>query len=333
MGGRARERSEACDIGGAARQLSPASSQEPFIAHFQQDRVGPIFAAARHMYSVLVKPLQAVNQHRPVLLLEDVAPNLDDSVRAHADEQSVECGVMQLAERKPVRHPWLSPGFTVWHDVGGVEQFVVPEAAQRTLRSVRTQHTLPKGPLMEPDLEFASHVSTPLVTAGFVVEGHRWGRKAERQHVQHRSIVDLDRELETFRLISDNEYRPSGEVAPRKQTEEVDQRDPPPHQLAEPDVVPMHRIPAAIRIEETSIAARPIVVGSIDRCPHRKRQLARARLEDALHADQGHADFSGIESLAEYRPRKDVIVPRDLLGEPIESSPADGGVTHGCTGA
>ena len=120
-----------------------------------------------------VKPLQAVNQHRPILFLEDVASNLDDSVRANANEQTIECGVMELAQRKSVRYPRVSSWFAVGHDVGCVEQFVVPEAAESALRSVRSQHPFTKPPLMEPDLEFARHVAAPLVTTGFIVEGDR----------------------------------------------------------------------------------------------------------------------------------------------------------------
>ena len=75
-----------------------------------------------------MKPFQAVEQHRAVLLLEDVAPDLDDSVRTHTDEQLVERGVMQFAQRKPVGHARRS-GLAVRHDVRGVEQLVVTEAA------------------------------------------------------------------------------------------------------------------------------------------------------------------------------------------------------------
>ena len=120
-----------------------------------------------------VKPLQAVNQHWPILLLEDVTTDLDDSVRADANEQPVECGVVELAERKSVRYPRVSAWFTVGHNVGGVEQLVVPEAAKRALSSVRSQHPFPETPLMKPDLELARHVAAPLVTTGFIVEGNR----------------------------------------------------------------------------------------------------------------------------------------------------------------
>ena len=125
------------------------------------------------MNSKPVQPLQAVNQHRPILLLEDIAPDFDDSVRADANEQTIECGVMKLAECKSVRYPWVSSWFAVGHDVGGVEQLVVPEAAERALGAVRSQHPFTKPPLMEPDLELARHVAAPLLTTGFIAEGDR----------------------------------------------------------------------------------------------------------------------------------------------------------------
>ena len=74
--------------------MSLRGGPEPFVTHFQQVRVRPIFDAARSMNSMAVKPLQAVNQHWPILLLEDVTTDLDDSIRAHANEQPVECGVV-----------------------------------------------------------------------------------------------------------------------------------------------------------------------------------------------------------------------------------------------
>ena len=243
--------------------MSLCGGPEPFVTLFQQVRVRPIFDAARSMNSTPVKPLQAVNQHRPILLLEDVAPDLDDSVRADANEQPVECGVMELAERKSVRYPRVSSWFAVGHDVGGVEQLVVPEAAERALSSVRSQHPFTKPPLMEPDLELARHVAAPLVTAGFIVEGYRRRRIAEGKHVQHAGIVELDREPEPGRLVADDEDRPSGEIAPGEQTIEVDERNSPPHERTEPLIVPLLGVTAAIRIEETPVVARPIVVGSL----------------------------------------------------------------------
>ena len=49
-----------------------------------------------------VKPLQTVEQHRTVLLFENVAADFDDPVRAYGDEVLVVRGVMQLAEGKPI---------------------------------------------------------------------------------------------------------------------------------------------------------------------------------------------------------------------------------------
>ena len=42
-------------------------------------------------------------------LLENVGANLDDVVRAHSQEESIEGRVVQPAERQPVLHNRLTP--------------------------------------------------------------------------------------------------------------------------------------------------------------------------------------------------------------------------------
>ena len=98
-------------------------------------------------------------------------------------------------------------------------------------------------------------------------------------------------------------------------------------------IVPMPWVPAAICIEETPVVARPIIVGSIAGREHRKRQLAQARLEDPPRANKGHAGSTELKSRVEHRPRQHVVMTLDLFREPAERGLADGGVTHGSTGA
>ena len=85
---------------------------------------------------------------------------------------------------------------------------------------------------------------------------------------------------------------------------------------------------SAICILEAPAPARTIVVGSIDSGPNREGQLARAGLEDPLHADEGNANALEVETSMEHRPGKDVVVPGYLLGQPVECSTADRRVTH-----
>ena len=81
-------------------------------------------------------------------------------------------------------------------------------------------------------------------------------------------------------------------------------------------------------IEEATAAAGAVVVGPVDSCPNRERQLAHARLEDPRHADERNAFAFEVETSLNHRPGKDVVVQWDLLGKPVEHGPADGSVTH-----
>ncbi|MCI0458172.1 MAG: hypothetical protein L0Z62_14505 [Gemmataceae bacterium] len=57
---------------------------------------------ARHVEAGALKPPKAVSQHRPVGLAEDVAADLGRQVGSDPQDEPVEGGVVQLAERQPV---------------------------------------------------------------------------------------------------------------------------------------------------------------------------------------------------------------------------------------
>ena len=76
-----------------------------------------------------MQALKPVQQHRPIVLVQNLSPNLDDVVGPDADKLPVEGGVVQLAEREPVLNARLTAGLCVWNDVGGVEQLLVAEPA------------------------------------------------------------------------------------------------------------------------------------------------------------------------------------------------------------
>ena len=97
---------------------------EPIVTPRQQVRVGAVFRPARDDDPPAVELLKAVEQHRAVALVQDVAPNFDGVVRANRQEKRVEGGVVQLAERHAVSYQWC-PLFAVGHDVGSIEQFLM----------------------------------------------------------------------------------------------------------------------------------------------------------------------------------------------------------------
>ena len=66
--------------------------------------------------------LQANDKHRAVVLGENRRLDLDQLVRTDGEEEAVERGVVQLAQRHAVAYYWLAFRVAVWRDVGGVEQ-------------------------------------------------------------------------------------------------------------------------------------------------------------------------------------------------------------------
>ena len=88
-----------------------------------------------------MQTLQPVQQHRPILLVQDLSPNLDDVVGPDPDELPVEGGVVQLAERETILDSRLAAGLRVWNDVGSVEQLLMAETAQCALLPVGAEHS------------------------------------------------------------------------------------------------------------------------------------------------------------------------------------------------
>ena len=91
--------------------------------------------------------LEPDHQHRPVMLVQDGLADLDRVVGPDCEEQAVEGGVVQLAERDAVADNRFALGVAIGSDVRSVEQFLVVQAAQGTSLLVR-----PDDPFTEHDL-------------------------------------------------------------------------------------------------------------------------------------------------------------------------------------
>ena len=65
--------------------------------------------------------LQAHDEHWAVVLGEDRRLDLDYVVRTDGEEEAVERGVVQLAQRHAVAYYWLAFRVAVWRDVGSIE--------------------------------------------------------------------------------------------------------------------------------------------------------------------------------------------------------------------
>ena len=79
-----------------------ARAAEEGVALGQEVAIGLEVVGVRHVEAPALEALQAVLEHRPVDLLEDVEAHGDLEVGREADEVAVEGGVVQLAEREAV---------------------------------------------------------------------------------------------------------------------------------------------------------------------------------------------------------------------------------------
>ena len=72
-------------------------------------------------------------QHRTVLLAQDVLANLDDKIRANAEDVPVEGGMVKLAKGKTIWNGPLSERMPVRQDVRGVQELQMPKATNRAV--------------------------------------------------------------------------------------------------------------------------------------------------------------------------------------------------------
>jgi len=79
-----------------------ARAAEEGVALGQEVAIGLEVVGARYVDAAALEALQAMLEHRPVDLREDVEAHGDFEVGRDADEVAVEGGVVELAERKAV---------------------------------------------------------------------------------------------------------------------------------------------------------------------------------------------------------------------------------------
>ena len=206
----------------------------------------------RHGDPLPLEPLQPIFQHRAVHLPQDVEAHLDHEIRAHAEDVSIKGRMVELAERQAVRHDGLSFGMAIGQDVGGFQEFGMSQAADRALRLVGPEHSLPEAFLME----------TPLGEGGDVLAAGLDGRL---RHLLADGcmlgIIDRHAEAEVGGIIIGDVHRPHGEVLPRHHPEQIDQRDLALHGKPQSHVVTMGGISSSIAVEEEAARSHTIFVG------------------------------------------------------------------------
>lgn len=94
--------------------------------------------------------LKSMQKHWAIPFFEDVSAHFDDEIRPHADQLLIEGSVMELAERERVGDFRFSRWIRVRNDMRRVEEFSVPQAAQRTALSIRSKNAPPELFLVYP---------------------------------------------------------------------------------------------------------------------------------------------------------------------------------------
>ena len=92
-----------------------------------------------------------MTQHRSVVLLENFAPNLNETVRANTDEVLVERCMMEFAQRKSIWNPRLT-AVLVSNDVSSIEEFAMLESTDCALSPIGAKDPLAKRALVKADL-------------------------------------------------------------------------------------------------------------------------------------------------------------------------------------
>ena len=141
--------------------------------------------------------------------------------------------------------------------------------------------------------------------------------------VNEAQVIGRHREAELSRIIPDDEDGPDGQVSPRGNAVEVDERDLEAHGFSEADIVPMGRVRASIPIAQETIASEAVVIGTFGGRRDRQRKRCESRLEDPLRSDERHPLPVELEPLPEDIERQNVIVEGDLLREPAEGGHTD----------
>ena len=91
--------------------LLPRSLPELLVAALEASLVGQVHRAARQVDQLPMDLLQPRDEHRAVRFPEDRRSHLNDVVGPDGEEEPIERGVMELAQRDAGLIRWVSQGF------------------------------------------------------------------------------------------------------------------------------------------------------------------------------------------------------------------------------
>jgi hypothetical protein len=249
-----------------------------------------------------VELLQAVSEHRTILLVEDVLSDLHNEVWPNAENGSIEGRVVDLAQCETIGDARLTEWIAVLDDVSRVEEFAMTKPAHRTAIPIGSKHALPKTALVETLLGGHRDVSATPDVGVFL--------HACLVRLKSASLIHADRESQRTRVVAHDKDGICRLVQAGNEPEEIDKGHLRLHRLPQPNVVGMHRVGSAIPVANQAIATNLIVVWSrLSLLAGSGRDAQRdlrqyGRLENALGAKKGHATTLMNKSRLELTPPK-----------------------------
>ena len=140
-----------------------------------------------------MEPLEAVNQHRAVGVVENVLTNFDDAVGSDADQVLVEGRVMEPAQSNAVRHGRLAERVGVGQDVRGLDQLHALETTDRAVMLVGADYPFAECCLMKALSKEPRRVPPSdrrFLDLDVAEAGERAFVHADRERQQRRSVPD-----------------------------------------------------------------------------------------------------------------------------------------------
>jgi hypothetical protein len=200
----------------------------------------------------LMEPLEAVNQHGAIFLVEDVLAHLDNQIGSDPDEVLVEGSVVELAEGQAVRDHRGSERVHIRHDVRCIEKLLMLEPTERASLAIRAQHPQPKGTLVEP----LPSGDRDVLPAGFLPT------LGDCLHAVAQVVGIIHRHLKPKRswFVADYIHRPGCEVFSLDHPVEIDERPPLLHGPSQPHVLVVLRVCAPVPVQEQRAVGRESVV-------------------------------------------------------------------------
>jgi hypothetical protein len=206
-----------------------------------------------------IETLQAMDQHRSIGLTEHVFTHLNPVVGSDRNQVSIERGVMQRAQRDPVRDGGGTAFIPISNNVRRFQQLITLQSADRTMALIGFQHSFTELLLMKTLLDDARCVSPAnRCLHRLIIDAPQSGEAA---------LVNCDGERQPVAVISNNVDGILGGVAAGNYAVEVDQGNAPALSFPKSRVVVMIGkrgvFRTAVAISKEAVFAKGIVVRAL----------------------------------------------------------------------